>query len=77
MKTMTLLFSLLAALFVMPSCGSSGSQTPVQNENPSPSIEMSAMDTIKVIPADTATYYSEVVDKKNCFIVISKPEYRL
>ena len=74
---MTLLFSLLAALFVMPSCGSSGSQTPEQNENPSPSIEMSATDTIKVIPADTATYYSEVVDKKNCFIVISKPEYRL
>lgn len=35
------------------------------------------MDTIDVIPADTATYYSDVVDKKNCFILISKPEYRL
>lgn len=38
---------------------------------------MSAMDTIKTIPDDTATFYSDVVNKKNCFILISKPEYRL
>ena len=74
---MTILFSLLAVLFAMPSCGSSESQTLVQNESPTPNIEMSTTDTIKVVPADTATYYSEVVNKKNCFILISKPEYRL
>ena len=34
-------------------------------------------DTIKAVPSDSATFYSEVVNKKNCFIVISKPEYRL
>ena len=38
---------------------------------------MTPMDTIDVITADSATYYSDVVDKKNCFILISKPEYRL
>ena len=38
---------------------------------------MSLMDTVVTVPADTATYYSEVVNKKNCFILISKPEYRL
>ena len=67
---MTIIFSLLAALFVMPSCGSS-------KQKEKESIEMSAMDTIKAIPDDTATFYSDVVNKKNCFILISKPEYRL
>ena len=38
---------------------------------------MTPMDTIDVFPADSATFYSEVVNKKNCFILISKPEYRL
>ena len=70
MRKMTIIFSLLAALFVMPSCGSS-------KQKEKESIEMSAMDTIKAIPDDTATFYSDVVNKKNCFILISKPEYRL
>ena len=70
MRKMTIIFSLLAALFVMPSCGSS-------EQKEKESIEMSAMDTIKTIPDDTATFYSDVVNKKNCFILISKPEYRL
>ena len=78
MKKMTIIFSLLAAWLVMPSCGPSVSQVNEQPEQKEiTSIEMSLVDTVDVIPADTATYYSDVVDKKNCFILISKPEYRL
>ena len=58
MKKMTIIFSLLAALFAMPSCGTNTSGNVVEKQ-------------------DTATFYSEVVNKKNCFILISKPEYRL
>lgn len=71
---MTFLFSLLAVLFAMPSCGTSSSEEAEQNTVVS---ETTLMDNNDVIPADTATYYSEVVDKKNCFILISKPELRL
>ena len=78
MNKMTLIFSLLAAFFAMPSCGPSGNQVPEQPEQKEIApIEMIAMDTVDVIPADTATYYSDVINKKNCFILISKPEYRL
>ena len=78
MKKMTFIFSLLAAFFAMPSCGPSGNQVPEQPEQKEIApIEMIAMDTVDVIPADTATYYSDVINKKNCFILISKPEYRL
>ena len=78
MKKMTLIFSLLAAFFAMPSCGPSGNQVPEQPEQKEIApIEMIAMDTVDVIPADMATYYSDVINKKNCFILISKPEYRL
>ena len=69
MRKMTLIFSLLAALLAMPSCGS-----PEQKAN---ATETVVADAVDAVPADTATYYSEVIDKKNCFIVISKPEYRL
>ncbi|MBQ1585139.1 MAG: L,D-transpeptidase [Muribaculaceae bacterium] len=72
---MTLIFSLLAALFAMPSCGTNTSGNVVEKQEPI--VEMSLMDTVVTVPADTATYYSEVVNKKNCFILISKPEYRL
>jgi hypothetical protein len=75
MKKMTLIFSLLAALFVMPSCGTTPSDKVVENQEPI--VETVPMDTINVVPADSATFYSEVVNKKNCFILISKPEYRL
>lgn len=75
MKKMTLILSLLAAFFAMPSCGTTPSDKVVEKQEPI--VEMTPMDTIDVIPADTATYYSDVVDKKNCFILISKPEYRL
>ena len=69
-----LLMYVLAALFALPSCGSSESQvTEQENKN---TIE-TVTDTVTTIPADSATFYSEVVNKKNCFIVISKPEYRL
>ena len=72
---MTIIFSLLAALFAMPSCGTSTSGNVVEKQELI--VEMSPMDTVFTIPADTATYYSEVVNKKNCFLLISKPEYRL
>lgn len=72
---MTIIFSLLAALFVMPSCGTTPTDKVVEKQEPI--VEMTPMDTIDVVPADTATYYSDVVNKKNCFILISKPEYRL
>ena len=69
-----LLMYVLAALFALPSCGSSESHiTEQENKN---TIE-TVTDTVTTIPADSATFYSEVVNKKNCFIVISKPEYRL
>ena len=71
---MTFLFSLLAVLFAMPSCGTSSSEEAEQNTTVG---ETTLVDTNDVIPADTATYYSDVVDKKNCFIFISKPELRL
>ena len=72
---MTIIFSLLATLFAMPSCGTNTSGNVVEKQNPI--VEMSPIDTVVTIPADTATFYSEVVNKKNCFILISKPEYRL
>lgn len=72
---MTFIFSLLAALFVMPSCGTTTSDKVVEKQEPI--VETVPMDTINVVPADSATFYSEVVNKKNCFILISKPEYRL
>ena len=75
MKKMTLIFSLLAALFAMPSCGTAPSDKVIEKQEPI--VEMTPMDTIDVVPADSATYYSDVVNKKNCFILISKPEYRL
>ena len=74
MKNTMLLMYVLAALFALPSCGSSERQvTEQENKN---TIE-TVVDTVKTIPVDSATFYSEVVNKKNCFIVISKPEYRL
>lgn len=75
MKKMTLIFSLLAAMFAMPSCGTNTSGNVVEKQEPI--VEMSPIDTVVTIPADTATFYSEVVNKKSCFILISKPEYRL
>ena len=72
---MTLIFSLLAAFFAMPSCGTTPTDKVVEKQEPI--VEMTPMDTIDVIPADSATYYSDVINKKNCFILISKPEYRL
>lgn len=73
-KTMTLLY-FLAALFGITSCGTS-------EKNPMPelqemAVETTPADTIETIPADSAMFYSDVINKKNCFIVISKPEYRL
>ena len=65
---------ILAAFFAMTSCGSGNATETVEPVNET--IEMQ-QDTVEVVAADTATIYSDVVNQKNCFIVISKPEYRL
>lgn len=59
----------------MPSCNSSEPVTEVKKEDNI--VIVSEGDTLDVIRPDTATIYSEVVNKNNCFILISKPEYRL
>ena len=64
----------LAAVFAMYSCGSGNATETVEPVNET--IEMQ-QDTVEVVAADTATIYSDVVNQKNCFILISKPEYRL
>ena len=59
----------------MPSCNSSEPATEVKKEDNI--VIVNEGDTLDVIRPDTATIYSEVVNKNNCFILISKPEYRL
>lgn len=66
---------ILAAFFAMTSCGSGNAtetKEPVNND----SVVMQ-QDTVEIVQADSATFYSDVVNQKNCFILISKPEYRL
>ena len=75
MKRMSIILCLLAAWFAMPSCNSSEPATEVKKEDNI--VIVSEGDTLNVIRPDTATIYSEVVNKNNCFILISKPEYRL
>ncbi len=75
MKRMSIILCLLAAWFAMPSCNSSEPATEVKKEDNI--VIVSEGDTLDVIRPDTATIYSEVVNKNNCFILISKPEYRL
>ena len=75
MKRMSIILCLLAAWFAMPSCNSSEPATEVKKEDNI--VIVNEGDTIDVIRPDTATIYSEVVNKNNCFILISKPEYRL
>ena len=65
----------LAAMMMLPSCGSRGNK-PVE-PNPVTPTDSVVADTVTVPQSDSATYYSEVVNKKNCFILISKPEQRL
>lgn len=59
----------------MPSCNSSEPATEVKKEDNI--VIVNEGDTLDVIRPDTATIYSDVVNKNNCFILISKPEYRL
>ncbi len=75
MKGKMSLLSFLAALLLMPSCGS-GNATEAKEQVVTDMV-MVQQDTVEAIVADTATYYSDVVNPKNCFILISKPEYRL
>lgn len=73
---MTLFFSLLAVLFTLPFCGSSTTHQPSTPDHDT-IVETVLDDTIPVVSSDSATFYSPVVNKKNCFILISKPELRL
>ena len=73
-KTMFLMY-LLMALFVMPSCGSS--ENKASKNQQVMDVDTIVADTVKTVVGDSATFYSEVVNKKNCFILISKPEFRL
>lgn len=66
MRKMTFLIYLLAVMFVTPSCGSSAHDNLEAVES-----------SVLAKPADTATFYSKVENKENCFILISKPELRL
>ena len=75
MKKTMILFCFLAALLQLSSCGSSAVNQAVEQETTT--IEVSVTDTIETVKTDTATFYSDVVNPKNCFILISKPEYRL
>ena len=70
-----ILFCFLAALLQLSSCGYSTVNQAVEQETTT--IEVSVTDTIETVKTDTATFYSDVVNPKNCFILISKPEYRL
>ena len=65
---------ILAALFAMTSCGSGNATEAKEQTNDTIVMQQ---DTTAVIVSDSATFYSEVVNPKNCFILISKPEYRL
>lgn len=65
-----ILFILLSALWAMLAChnASTATETPVQIE----------ADTVEITTFyDTLNIAPDVVAKKNCFIVIAKPEYRL
>ena len=72
---MSIIICLLAAWFALPSCNSP--ETVNEEKKEDKIVIMNEGDTIDVIRPDTATIYSEVVNKNNCFILISKPEYRL
>ncbi len=72
---MSIIICLLAAWFAMPSCNFPVPATDVNKEDTTAIVNEG--DTIDVVRPDTATIYSEVVNKKNCFILIAKPEYRL
>ena len=74
MKVKMSLLSILAALFAMTSCGSGNATETVEPVNDPIVMQQ---DTVEVVAADTATFYSEVVNPKNCFLLISKPDYRL
>lgn len=65
------LFILLSALWAMPACHN---HTPLETVTTAPAV----LDTVMINTLyDTLNIDPEVAVKENCFIVISKPEYRL
>lgn len=80
MKKMLHLFFVWAAVVAMSSCGAGNAENAKETRAELVVADDTAAmvaDSVELIPADSATFYSAVVDKKNCFILISKPEYRL
>ena len=72
---MSTLITFMAALLAAVACGSpSVDETQYPTDN---NLEIIEADTVVKPSVDSATFYSDVVNKKDCFIVISKPEYRL
>ena len=75
---MTHLLLIIATFLAMFACGpSANDETAIKRET-----EISVTtDTSTIAPDsiadDSRTVYSKVINKKNCFIIISKPEYRL
>ena len=73
---MTNLFLIIAAFLAFSACGPSDGNKEAASAEPSP-ISETLIPSADSIRPDSATFYSEVVNKKNCFIVIAKhPEYR-
>ena len=74
MKVKMSLLSILAMCFAMSSCGSGNATETKEQINDTIVVQQ---DTVEAVWSDSATFYSDVVNPKNCFILISKPEYRL
>ena len=74
MKGNMSLLCFLAVLFAMPSCGSGNATETKEQVVDTVTIQE---DAIAVVGSDTATFYSDVVNPKNCFLLVSKPELRL
>lgn len=71
------LFCLFALFYLMPSCDEpSIVEGAVDADSLAVNLD-SVVVTHDTIPVDTAHFYSEVENKKNCFILVSKPELLL
>ena len=74
MKEMMHIACGLLIWFALSSCGSANA---TEEKEQTEKTEQTRQEELNAVATDSATFYSEVVNPKNCFIVISKPEYRL
>ena len=78
MNKLTFISCLLMAFSLMSSCGYSSAKIAGEhNDTSNVETTYTVVEDYGPIPPDSATFYSEVVDKMNCFILVSKCEYRL